>query len=831
MNMDYYNEQPSADFNTGNNSGRGSTDDFTNSLSELPRFSAGQPDEFNIPAQFIESLPFPLFIKDLNGVYLACNRHFCNMLGFSSDQIIGKNINTLFDTESASIHLSADKQLIQSGIRVVYETSLSGPEIKYGLVRVIKSPLSDKEGKLYGIIGLISEINSGDGRSDQSDFQNSDIDTFFRMISGGHEEKEDLSTGINCIQSNANTGVLQSETRFNIILKALNAGIWDWEPANNKLFWSDKCFDIFGMEAGLEKPTQWMSRIHPEDITRVREMWSRITMQAGWFDLEFRIVIDGKPRWVKKSGYCLKGKNAGSDKVTGVMADVTNEKESSEKLFNSHHFFKAIIEDQSELICRISPDGSITFLNRAFARFFGIPAETFNKHLLAGVFPEKDYNKIRRLLHCIKPPKHFVNYEQRILRNEGNPSIVQWTIRAIYGKDDVPEEYQFVGRDVTEIEESREALKRSEEMFRLIAENSNDIISIHPENGLIEYVSPSVKHILGYNASELTGTMGKNLVFEEDLEILKSCSLSLRKSIDPVLITIRLKDRSGNLIWFESMIQRQYNNSDMPTGKVIAVSRNIQSRKIVEEQQKLTEQQLKEANLTKDKFFSIIAHDLRSPFTSILGFTRLLDEEYDDFTDEERKSMVKQIQNSTESTFQLLDNLLAWAKTQLGRTIFTPESFTLESLIFETIKQTTPQAEIKNIRISLGNIDDIILYADQNMVRTVLRNLLSNAIKFSFSGGTVELETKVAENNLTISVTDHGTGIPTETLGSLFSLTENVVSTKGTANEKGTGLGLILCREFIERNGGSVHAESEVGKGSTFRIILPLLSTAVSQIS
>ena len=384
------------------------------------------------------------------------------------------------------------------------------------------------------------------------------------------------------------------------------------------------------------------------------------------------------------------------------------------------------------------------------------------------------------------------------------------------------EEYQLVGRDVTEIEESREALRKSEEMFRLIAENSNDIISIHRHGGIVEYVSPSVKHILGYLHEDIIGSVGNDLVFEDDHKILRQCTIDLQKSIEPVLITFRLRDNSGRLIWFESMIQRQYNNKGQATGKVIAVSRNIHSRRLVEEQQKLTEMQLKEANLTKDRFFSIIAHDLRSPFTSILGFTRLLNEEYDDFTDDERKAMVTQILNSTESTFQLLDNLLAWGKTQLGRTLNSPEYFLLETLIVESARQTLPQAQIKKISISISQVPDVTLFADLNMLRTVLRNLLSNAVKFSFPGGIVELMAFVENRQVKISVTDHGTGIPEETLSTLFSLTEQPNTTKGTANEKGTGLGLILCKEFAERNSGSISVETTEGIGSIFTLLLPV---------
>ncbi|HPG33097.1 MAG: HAMP domain-containing histidine kinase [Lentimicrobiaceae bacterium] len=239
-------------------------------------------------------------------------------------------------------------------------------------------------------------------------------------------------------------------------------------------------------------------------------------------------------------------------------------------------------------------------------------------------------------------------------------------------------------------------------------------------------------------------------------------------------------------------------------------------------EQLLAEEQLKEINLTKNKFFSIIAHDLRSPFTSILGFARLLQDEYDDFSDDERKMMIGQILDSTESTYQLLDNLLAWTKSQLGKTIFNPETFTLNSLILESVKQTISQAKIKQITISTSYTENISLTADLNMMRTVLRNLLSNAIKFSYPGSEIKLNAETENNMLTISVADFGTGMTEDVRQSLFKLNENLPTTKGTANEKGTGLGLILCREFMEKNGGTIAATSEVGKGSTFSISLPI---------
>ena len=232
--------------------------------------------------------------------------------------------------------------------------------------------------------------------------------------------------------------------------------------------------------------------------------------------------------------------------------------------------------------------------------------------------------------------------------------------------------------------------------------------------------------------------------------------------------------------------------------------------------------QLEEANLAKDRFFSIIAHDLRSPFTSILGFSRLLNDEYDDFSDADRKMMLKQILSSTESTFQLLDNLLTWAKTHSGRTTYNPEAFSLEPLIADTLNQSMGQARIKGISIQTEIEVNAMVYADSNMIRTILRNLLSNAIKFSFEQTTITVKANLVKDKVKIVVSDQGTGIDPVTLKSLFRLDEKVCSTKGTANEKGTGLGLILCREFVEKNGGRITVESKPGVGSTFSFTIPL---------
>lgn len=236
---------------------------------------------------------------------------------------------------------------------------------------------------------------------------------------------------------------------------------------------------------------------------------------------------------------------------------------------------------------------------------------------------------------------------------------------------------------------------------------------------------------------------------------------------------------------------------------------------------KKSDAKLKESNDTKDKFFSIIAHDLRSPFNSILGFSKLLLEDKEEHNPITYKKYSRLIYSSANNTLILLDNLLNWAKSQTGQLGFNPEKIIFSSVIVEIMSLKKSTAKSKGISLDFLSTDEIEVYADRNMLKTVLRNLISNAIKFTKQGGKINVSAISTQNQVEVTVSDNGIGMNEETRSKLFSLETNE-STIGTANEKGSGLGLLLCREFIEKHGGKIWVESILGKGSVFKFRLPM---------
>lgn len=233
-----------------------------------------------------------------------------------------------------------------------------------------------------------------------------------------------------------------------------------------------------------------------------------------------------------------------------------------------------------------------------------------------------------------------------------------------------------------------------------------------------------------------------------------------------------------------------------------------------------SEQELRILNVAKNKFFSIIAHDLKNPFHTVMGYSWLLSKDYNRYTEEERRQFALDINQSTNSIFRLLQNLLEWSRSQTGRLEFMPLEIEFKRVLENSVSVLRSMAEQKNISIKSEYSGDLIIFADPLMIETVLRNLITNAIKFTPENGLIVISAKQTNDHVSIDVCDSGFGISEEDIQNLFRI-DSKVKRKGTNNEDGSGLGLILCKEFVDKNNGTIWVESTPGKGSSFSFTIP----------
>ena len=231
---------------------------------------------------------------------------------------------------------------------------------------------------------------------------------------------------------------------------------------------------------------------------------------------------------------------------------------------------------------------------------------------------------------------------------------------------------------------------------------------------------------------------------------------------------------------------------------------------------------LQQLNQSKDRFFSIIAHDLRAAFHGILAFADVLDTEFEDLETDNIKQIANYLNLSTQATYKLLENLLSWARVENGSMPFKSEAIDLERLIDSNVTALSLTAAQKDIRLTFNTPRALSFMGDVNMLQSLLHNLISNAIKFSHPQGLVQVNTTLVDGEIQIAVQDSGTGMSPEHVSTLFAL-EHSRSVKGTAGEKGTGLGLLLCKQFVEQHGGRIEVTSELGQGSCFTVYLPVV--------
>ncbi|MFP4025355.1 MAG: ATP-binding protein [Thiohalospira sp.] len=369
-------------------------------------------------------------------------------------------------------------------------------------------------------------------------------------------------------------------------------------------------------------------------------------------------------------------------------------------------------------------------------------------------------------------------------------------------------------------ENPKTRLPWNDETFKHLIRNSFDMIVLLDKNGKQHYVSESCEKILGFKPEELIDIpVIEKMVHPADQE---KARLGLQEIINNTGIggtQYRHRHKNGGWVYLEAFGSNQINNPNIQS--VILNVRDINERKKTEEALKENEIRLSELNATKDKFFSIIAHDLLSPFNSIVGFSNLLTGQIKQKDYEGIEKYAAIIKDSSEQALNLLTNLLEWSRAQTGKIKFNPEYFELVTEINEVIELLSNTAQEKSINIYKDLSHNLPVFADKLMIHAVLRNLISNAVKFTHRGGEIKISAEQKNDNIIVSVEDNGMGIKKENMNKLFRLESNY-SLPGTQNEKGTGLGLLLCKEFIKIHGGNIDFESEEGKGSRFYFTLSI---------
>jgi PAS domain S-box-containing protein len=483
---------------------------------------------------------------------------------------------------------------------------------------------------------------------------------------------------------------------------------------------------------------------------------------------------------------------------------------------------KELINNCPIFICQISPDGKLDYINNYLCDFLKLnPAEILGKK----------FNTIFTNCHG-KFPNNFpwneniieftFEFESEFII-ESKTKWIEWRINRFKKEESDLENFTACGWDITERKNYEEKMIRDQIFFNLLMDIIPDRIYFKDlESRYLKINKAAARRRNLINTNDAAGKTDFDFFTEEHA---RTAFEDEQKIISNGKMLENIEEletwQNGRNTWASTTKAPFFNKKGNIVG-TFGISRDITSSKLAQEALKESEQKLKELNTIKDKFFSIIAHDLRSPFHGLFGLVNILIDEFDQMPGMMIKENLILINNKMKSLFHLLEDLLEWGRIQSNTIQYSPTPGKISSTINDVIELFSANSENKNITVNYECFDDEFQFNyDDKMISTVIRNLLTNAIKFTNPNGSISISVLREVNDIKICVEDNGVGIPDYYLNKLFNLTE-YFTTKGTCDECGSGLGLILCKEFVERHGGKITVESKVNKGTNFSFTIPI---------
>lgn len=566
----------------------------------------------------------------------------------------------------------------------------------------------------------------------------------------------------------------------------------------------------------------FLNMIHDEyKALMVENYKKRINGEYIEPNYQVRIIIKGnKLKWVEISGTLVEWE--GSTATFNFISDITKRKIAEQKLKESEERLQAIFNTANIGISLTNKYGKYIMFNDWLVDNLGYSKEELYKLSKYEITFEEDIQESKKWFDkIISGQVNKYKIEKRFVRKDKS---VFWAILAVSTILNEAGNVSAIVEIITDISQRKQIeneLSKNQLLLSGLFELSPIGIALNDFNtGAFIDVNHSIETTSGYTKEEFLKLNYCDLTPKkyEEQEIEQIKKMEETGYYGPYIKEYIRKDGTKYPIELNGMVVKDNSNNKL----IWSIVQDISERKRVEEEILSKNKDLFELNASKDKFFSIIAHDLRSPFNGFLGLTKLMAENINSFSISELKDISEAIQKSATNLFELLENLLEWSRMQRGAIAFNPENFNLYYLVKQNIEIQLENFKVKQIAISNFVPDDIVLNGDVPMINTVLRNFISNALKFTHKGGSIEIGVNLLENSLVeVFVKDTGTGIEEEIVTKLFRVDEKV-STNGTEGESSTGLGLLLCSDFIKKHNGEIRVESKVNQGSTFSFTLPI---------
>jgi PAS domain S-box-containing protein len=552
--------------------------------------------------------------------------------------------------------------------------------------------------------------------------------------------------------------------------------------------------------------------------TEERDLFIKQLCKNGYvknYELKFA-KRDGKPFWVSTNTRIIGSGNGDTAYLEGTIIDITEKKQAQKLIKLSEGRLK-----RAELVSHIGNWELHVNKNKIIA--------SEGAKVIYGISEgQADYSAIQNI--PLSEYRPLLDQAMKNLLEESIPYELEYKIKAadsglikdIYSQAFYNKNKRIVFgiiQDITDRKQAEETIRESEIHFRTLANSGQALIWTSGLDQKCNYFNQVWLDFTGRSLEQELGDGWIQGVHPDDLPFCYETYTNAFDRQEKFSMVYRIMHASGEYRYIQDSGSPRY-NSKGEFIRYIGHCLDITKQKQNEDALRESEVRLQELNATKDKFFSIIAHDLKSPFNSIMGLSDLLElqikgKDYSGI--EEYATLIK---NSSKLAVDLLKNLLEWSRSQTGRMEFSPEYIKIRPLTKEVISLLDLQSREKLIEIRMELPRNLTAFADKAMISTVLRNLISNALKFTNPGGRITLSGKQTAKGTTVTVEDNGIGMKAVNLEKIFRIDQNH-STLGTLNEKGTGLGLILCKEFIDKHSGKIWAESEPNKGSAFHFFLP----------